>query len=706
MADVRVQTLADALGVPAGVGATLRVQVYEGLFPAVRVAGELVTFPVEAQQVLTGSPGEVFALYTLPPNLYWRVTVHGASFAVVRNVILPAGSGPFDFADLVDVNPTTALPDPGSALADAFIAELEAIRDATIAIAVDDVSVAAQVESGPLTGAALAAQPVSTATQTALDLKQDESAMDASVAAQVTSGPLTGAALDAAYALLDEPQRMATRTDDLGDRLTKVGVVLSKGAAGSFDADMVESLFPFRDPLSGRFAGVYTGYSTVTSVQRSAIGLAYSDDGIQWFKEKTAILSGSGLSGDADEGGVTGPVCYYEDGTYYLFYIGLTSAGYEGGEKSICLATATSLTGPWTRLGAIIQHDATVPWRANAVWHISIVKHKGTYYAFFNANNDANQEVIGYATASALTGPWTSDDTNSPIIALGGSLTWEYQKQGDPSVRLRGDHYVMNYFGANAGVTHAADGIATTSYENFPLGWTKSASNPVLVPSETYDAKFAHKPCIMVHQGKVYHYYTSVDASNERTIALALSRDAPATSAIAAKDSFIRADNASLGAADTGQLWAISGGSGWAITGNKAAWTGSTDGAALLDSGLADDFEFSFVVHTLNGSYPFGAFVRWADASNYIKIYRAPGNVWAYSRNGVVTNFTGATTITAGDHIAIQVRHSSYAVLVNGTQQGEIVKVGTAATTTVQGLAGSGNLATQVSDYRVRALVG
>lgn len=133
MADVRVQALADEFGTPVAVGATLRVQVYEGLFPATRVVEESVTFPVEDQMVLTGLPDETFALYTLPAGFYWRVTVHWSQYVIVRNVVLPAGSGPFDFADLVDVNPMSALPDPASALADAFIAELEAIRDATIA---------------------------------------------------------------------------------------------------------------------------------------------------------------------------------------------------------------------------------------------------------------------------------------------------------------------------------------------------------------------------------------------------------------------------------------------------------------------------------------------------------------------------------------------------------------------------------------------
>lgn len=71
-------------------------------------------------------------------------------------------------------------------------------------------------------GAALAAQPVSTATQAALDLKQDESAMDASVAAQVTSGPLTGAALDVAMAGLTSIQITNARALLIGDERVKV----------------------------------------------------------------------------------------------------------------------------------------------------------------------------------------------------------------------------------------------------------------------------------------------------------------------------------------------------------------------------------------------------------------------------------------------------------------------------------------------------
>jgi hypothetical protein len=44
-------------------------------------------------------------------------------------VTVPAGVGPFDFGQLVDVDPDTALPDPNSTAADALVQELQTIVD-------------------------------------------------------------------------------------------------------------------------------------------------------------------------------------------------------------------------------------------------------------------------------------------------------------------------------------------------------------------------------------------------------------------------------------------------------------------------------------------------------------------------------------------------------------------------------------------------
>lgn len=314
----------------------------------------------------------------------------------------------------------------------------------------------------------------------------------------------------------------ATISDRIGLTLTKQGIVLAKGAGGTWDADLVESPSVMYDPKSGKWAMVYVGYGTTTGAQRAGVGLAYSPDGITWTKQgSAAILPHSGTVGAPDQNGCSGPVLFWDDdnGQYVLYYIGLTATGYESGTKSICYATATSLTGPWTRHGAVITTQAAT-WRSGAVWHVSIVEREGTWYCFFNANA-AGAETIGYATAPALTGPWTVDDTNSPLLSPTGS-GWESDHIGDPSVRRIGDMWVMAYYGVDASPLSASDGIAVCPDHDFPLGpWARYSGNPVLAPGAAYDAKYAHKPFVIYKGGVLFHYYTAVAADDTRQIALA-----------------------------------------------------------------------------------------------------------------------------------------------------------------------------------------
>ena len=314
----------------------------------------------------------------------------------------------------------------------------------------------------------------------------------------------------------------ATRDHRLGLNLTKQGIVLAKGTAGQWDADLVESPSVMYDPKSGKLAMVYVGYGTLSGAQRAGVGLAYSTDGITWTKQgSAAILPHSGTGGAVDENGCSGPVLFWDNdnGQYVLYYIGLTATGYEMGTKRICYATATSLTGTWTRHGAVVTTSGS-GWRANAVWHVSIVERDGTWYMFFNASSSGNVETIGYATAPSLTGPWTVDDTNSPLIS--GSTGWEDDNVTDPSVRRVGDMWVMDYCGVDASPLSASDGIAVCPDSAFPLGpWVKYSGNPVLAPGASYDAKYAHKPFVIYKGGTLFHYYTAVSATDVRQIALA-----------------------------------------------------------------------------------------------------------------------------------------------------------------------------------------
>jgi predicted GH43/DUF377 family glycosyl hydrolase len=265
---------------------------------------------------------------------------------------------------------------------------------------------------------------------------------------------------------------------------------------------------------------VYTGYNKFAS--QGSIGLAWSVDLVHWIKDKRSpILSASGIKGTPDASSVTGPLIYLENGTYFLFYIGCSGSGYEQGIKSLCLATSKDLINWKKSANSPVIAPNSDTWMDSAVYHPSIVKRNDIYYLFFNACG-LTPEQIGYAASTSLYGPWIIDKTNSPILRIGKSGTWEDGFIGDPSVYQIGNIWYMAYYGYSATTKKAYDGLACTTDDKFPLGWEKYSGNPVLVPGpDEFDNMFAHKPFIVNYNGKHYHYYTAVGPGG-RKIALAI----------------------------------------------------------------------------------------------------------------------------------------------------------------------------------------
>jgi predicted GH43/DUF377 family glycosyl hydrolase len=319
-----------------------------------------------------------------------------------------------------------------------------------------------------------------------------------------------------------------------GTGLVKCGIVLPRGGAGEWDAGMVESPVVWRDEPSGRYGMVYTGYDHRFTEQRGypsvgapRIGLAWSDDLLTWTKDPRApILSGSGVPGGPDEAGATGPFLWQEDGTYYLFYFGTTAQGYERGRKTMNLATSTDLV-TWTRHpGNPIIEPAGDGWRRDAIWHPHVVKVDGTYYLFFNASGVVDghvEEFIGYATSPDLR-TWTVDDENSPLV-VGSRVpgAWDSSgRAGDPSLYRVGDTWYMAYYSWDR--VNTQDGLAMTSAEDFPLGWTPYEGNPVLPlgAPDAFDGLHAGKPFVLRTDTRHFHFYTAVDTTESREIAVAV----------------------------------------------------------------------------------------------------------------------------------------------------------------------------------------
>jgi predicted GH43/DUF377 family glycosyl hydrolase len=318
-----------------------------------------------------------------------------------------------------------------------------------------------------------------------------------------------------------------------GSQLTKYGIVLPVGANGEWDAGMVESPSVWYDTHRKMYGMVYTGYGSVDStkrgykfVTRPQVGLAWSDDLLHWKKDPlNPIFTGSGIAGTSDAEGATGPFIWFENATYYLFYIGTTVKGYEKGSKTLNVSISTDLYS-WRRseTNPIIA-PAGNGWRRDAIWHPHVVKEKDRYYLFFNASGvvkGLTEEFIGYATSRDLF-HWEVDDAHSPLVV--GSAkpgAWDASgRAGDPSLYKVGNTWYMAWYSWDK--KNSADGLASTSEEQFPLGWQKYERNPVLHVGEpgSYDALHAGKPCIFRANGIHYHFYTAVALDETRQIALA-----------------------------------------------------------------------------------------------------------------------------------------------------------------------------------------
>jgi len=128
---INLSTLKDILGGTTPVNATVSAYVYRGTQRAVRYSGEDVIFPAPVTiDIINGTPQPDLQLAAIPADCYWKIIIWSDSRSPLRrDVILPAGAGPFDFDELVDVDSTTNLPDAGTALADAYLAEIEAAAD-------------------------------------------------------------------------------------------------------------------------------------------------------------------------------------------------------------------------------------------------------------------------------------------------------------------------------------------------------------------------------------------------------------------------------------------------------------------------------------------------------------------------------------------------------------------------------------------------
>lgn len=159
--------------------------------------------------------------------------------------------------------------------------------------------------------------------------------------------------------------------------------VLFPGNSGAWDSQHVSPGAIILE--NGLYKMYYCGFSNENDNWN--VGLAISDDGINWEKYPQPVLSGS----NGWEYQIVVSSVIKMDGVYYLYYTGRNLPSYQ-------IGVATSTDGiNWTKYAGnpILVKD--FPWESNGVLDASVLNINGTLHMVYM---NSNASGFGYATSS------------------------------------------------------------------------------------------------------------------------------------------------------------------------------------------------------------------------------------------------------------------------------------------------------------------
>ena len=210
-------------------------------------------------------------------------------------------------------------------------------------------------------------------------------------------------------------------------------------------------------------------------------------------------------------------------GRYLGVYHAYPNAGYEAGPAVIGLCWSDDLMR-WDIGDVVLRPDDGAEWERGGLYKPCLVEESGTFYLFYNAKNTEKRwrEQTGVATSKDLK-TWTRYSGN-PTIGNGGAGSWDERFASDPAVFRDGRAWVFYYYSLD-GKGKARDLLALG---NDPYHAEKVDKILIDVgPPGTVDSTYAHKPCVIYHDGALYHFYCAVSGKypNEvRGISVARSR--------------------------------------------------------------------------------------------------------------------------------------------------------------------------------------
>jgi predicted GH43/DUF377 family glycosyl hydrolase len=285
---------------------------------------------------------------------------------------------------------------------------------------------------------------------------------------------------------------------------------------GAFDCKSVDDPFVFLH--EGTFHMLYIGFDG-TGYQT---GLAKSADLVNW--ERVACVARRDPSSKYTRYNIALACLLHEHeltsrgklkkirGRYLGAWNAYPNAGYEAGAAVIGLAWSDDLLH-WELTDPILFPNDGASWEHGGLYRPNLIEQDGVFYLFYNAKTDTLpksegggwHEQSGVATSRDLK-TWTRYESN-PILRNGGPDSWDARFASNPFVVQHKDVWGMYYFGFDM------HGKARELLALGPDRYHFSKVNEVMIDvgaSGTVDETFAHKPCVIFHDGVLYHFYCAV----------------------------------------------------------------------------------------------------------------------------------------------------------------------------------------------------
>lgn len=261
---------------------------------------------------------------------------------------------------------------------------------------------------------------------------------------------------------------------------------------------------------SGKYWMVFTNFNAPAGV-----GVAYSTDLLTWTIDNAHLFA-------APTDG-TAPHLMLDGGTWYIFF-GKAQAG-SPSKISVWLASCATVNGTYTSGTEILTCGSGGTVDDERMYEPHVLKDiDGTYKMLYTGDASSDRansvETLCLATATVITGPWTKYVSN-PVIPWGASGSYDSGLVSNGRIlRANGGLYVFYTYAKVV----AAPWNTAVAFTTDLINYTKMGPVLVSGPTESADAGCAFRGGIIEVDGLYYFFYTGNEntTSLDFTVCLAL----------------------------------------------------------------------------------------------------------------------------------------------------------------------------------------